>query len=66
MRDSIAGARNGNVLQLLLYGVKQRLGHDNVEAALEYLERLSFDLDLDHQSKWSAHASLKTTDGVDT
>ncbi len=30
--------------------MKQRLWHDNVEATLEQLERVSFDLDLDHQS----------------
>jgi hypothetical protein len=53
VRDSLAAAKNGErrvVLQLLLYGVKSRLCHGNVEATLEQLERLSFDLDLDHES----------------
>ncbi len=33
-----------------LYGVKQPLWYGNVEAALEYLECLLFDLGFDHQS----------------
>ncbi len=58
MRDSLAAAKNVErrvMLQLLLYGVTQRLCHGNVEAKLEYLERLSFDLD--HES--SGHQMLR-------
>lgn len=53
MWGTITGAKNGDcrvVLRLLLHCVTQRLWYDNVEAALEYLERVSFDLDPDHQS----------------
>ena len=56
MWDTITGAKNGErriVLQHLLYGVTQRLWYDNIEATLEYLERVLFglDLNLNHQSR---------------
>ena len=54
VRGTITRARNGEcrvVLQLLLYGVKQRPRHGTVEVGgVEYRERVSFDLDLDYQS----------------
>jgi hypothetical protein len=50
------------VRQLLLYDVNQRLWHGNVEAALEYLKRMSFDRDLDHQS--SSQQLLRETQQV--
>ena len=65
MRDSIAAAKNEErrvVLQLLLYGVKQRLWHDHIEGALEYFERVFFDLDLDHHS--SGQHMLRETQQV--
>lgn len=54
------GGQNGErrvVLQHLLYGVTQRLWYDNIEATLEYLERVLFGLDLNHQSR--GHYTLR-------
>lgn len=38
------------VVKLFMDGVTEHLRHGNVEAGLEHWERVSFDLDLDHQS----------------